>query len=75
MGRRKVAQFRHAAEAAGWLDVAMRLPGGPELAVHLGWVRTQPASPRWLTGPEVGVARRARGRRERVVAAPDTAVT
>ena len=43
MGRRKVAQLRRTAEAAGWLDVATPLPGDPELAVHLGSVRTQPA--------------------------------
>ena len=43
MGRRKVAQLRRTAEAAGWLDVATPLPDGPELAVHLGSVRTQPA--------------------------------
>ena len=43
MGRRKVAQLRGTAEAAGWLDVATPLPGDPELAVHLGSVRTQPA--------------------------------
>lgn len=28
MGRRKAAQFRRTAEAAGWLDVATALPGG-----------------------------------------------
>jgi len=43
MGRRKLAQLRRTAEAAGWLDVATPLPGGPELAEHLGSVRTQPA--------------------------------
>ena len=43
MGRRKLAQLRRTAEAAGWLDVATALPGDPELAVHLGPVRTQPA--------------------------------
>ena len=43
MGRRKAAQLRRTAEAAGWLDVATPLPGDPELAVHLGSVRTQPA--------------------------------
>ena len=43
MGRRKVAQLRRTAEAAGWLDVATPLPGDPELAVHLVSVRTQPA--------------------------------
>ena len=43
MGRRKVARLRRTAEAAGWLDVATPLPGDPELAVHLGSVRTQPA--------------------------------
>ena len=43
MGRRKLAQLRRTAEAAGWLDVATPLPGDPELAVHLGPVRTQPA--------------------------------
>ena len=43
MGRRKVAQLRGTAEAAGWLDVATPLPGDPELTVHLGSVRTQPA--------------------------------
>ena len=43
MGRRKLAQLRRAAEAAGWLDVATALPGDPELAAHLGPVRTQPA--------------------------------
>ena len=43
MGRRKVAQLRRTAEAAGWLDVATPLPGDPELGVHLGSVRTQPA--------------------------------
>ena len=34
MGRRKVAQLRRTAEAAGWLDVATPLPGDPELAVR-----------------------------------------
>ena len=34
MGRRKLAQLRHTAEAAGWLDAATALPGDPELAVH-----------------------------------------
>ena len=43
MGRRKVAQLRRTAEAAGWLDVATPLPGDPELGAHLGSVRTQPA--------------------------------
>ena len=43
MGRRKAAQLRLTAEAAGWLDVAKALPGDGELAVHLGSVRTQPA--------------------------------
>ena len=43
MGRRKVAQLRRTAAAAGWLDVATPLPGDPDLAVHLGSVRTQPA--------------------------------
>ena len=43
MGRRKAAQLRRTAEAAGWLDVATALPADPELAVHLGSVRTQPA--------------------------------
>ena len=43
MGRRKVAQLRRTAEAAGGLDVATPLPDDPELAVHLGSVRTQPA--------------------------------
>ena len=43
MGRRKLAQLRRTAEAAGWLDVATPLPGDPELAEHLGSVRTQPA--------------------------------
>ena len=43
MGRRKAAQLRRTAEAAGWLDVATPLPGDGELAVHLGSVRTQPA--------------------------------
>ena len=43
MGRRKAAQLRRTAEAAGWLDVATALPGDGELAVHLGSVRTQPA--------------------------------
>ena len=43
MGRRKVARLRRTAEAAGWLDVATPLPGDPELSVHLGSVRTQPA--------------------------------
>ena len=43
MGRRKVAQLRRTAEAAGWLDVATPLPGDPVLAVRLGSVRTQPA--------------------------------
>ena len=42
MGRRKVAQLRRTAEAAGWLDVATPLPGDPELGAHLGSVRTQP---------------------------------
>ena len=36
MGRRKAAQLRLTAEAAGWLDVAKALPGDGELAVHLG---------------------------------------
>ena len=36
MGRRKAAQLRRTAEAAGWLDVAKPLPGDGELAVHLG---------------------------------------
>ena len=43
MGRRKVAQLRRTAETEGWLDVATPLPGDPELAGHLGSVRTQPA--------------------------------
>ena len=43
MGRRKVAQLRRTAEAAGLLDVATPLPGDPVLAVRLGSVRTQPA--------------------------------
>ena len=43
MGRRKAAQLRRTAEAAGWLDVATALPGDGELAVHLGSVRIQPA--------------------------------
>ena len=43
MGRRKAAQLRLTAEAAGWLDVAKALPGDGELAVHLGSARTQPA--------------------------------
>ena len=43
MGRRKVAQLRRTAEAAGWLDVATPLPGDPELGAHLGSVRTPPA--------------------------------
>ena len=43
MGRRKLAQLRRTAEAAGWLEVATHLPGVPELAVYLGPVRTQPA--------------------------------
>ena len=43
MGRRKVAQLRRTAEAAGWLDVATALPDDPGLAVHLGSARTQPA--------------------------------
>ena len=43
MGRRKAAQLRLTAEAAGWLDVATALPADGELAVHLGSVRTQPA--------------------------------
>ena len=43
MGRRKLAQLRRTAEAAGWLDVATPLPGDPELAEHLGSVRTRPA--------------------------------
>ena len=43
VGRRKAAQLRLTAEAAGWLDVATPLPGDGELAVHLGSVRTQPA--------------------------------
>ena len=43
MGRRKAAQLRRTAKAAGWLDVATPLPGDGELAVHLGSVRTQPA--------------------------------
>ena len=37
MGRRKAAQLRLTAEAAGWLDVAKALPGDGELAVHLDW--------------------------------------
>ena len=36
MGRRKLAQLRRTAEAAGWLDAATPLPGDPELAEHLG---------------------------------------
>ena len=40
VGRRKLARLRHTAEAARWLDVATPLPGDPELAVHLGPVRT-----------------------------------
>ena len=43
MGRRKAAQLRRTAEAAGWLDVATPLPADAELAVHVGPVRTQPA--------------------------------
>ena len=43
MGRRKAAQLRRTAEAAGWLDVVTPFPGDGELAVHLGSVRTQPA--------------------------------
>ena len=43
MGRRKLAQLRRAAEAAGWLDDATPLPGDPELAEHLGSVRSRPA--------------------------------
>ena len=43
MGRSKAAQLRRTAEEAGWLDVATPLPGDPELSVHLGSVRTQPA--------------------------------
>ena len=43
MGRRKAAQLRRSAEAAGWLDVATALPGDGELAVSLGSVRIQPA--------------------------------
>ena len=43
MGRRKLAQLRRAAEATGWFDVTTPLPGGPELAEHLGSVRTRPA--------------------------------
>ena len=44
MGRRKAAQLCRTAEAAGCLDVATALPGDPELAVHLGSMRTQPRS-------------------------------
>ena len=40
LGRRKAAQLRRTAEAAGWLDVATALPDDPELAVSLGSVRT-----------------------------------
>ena len=54
MGRRKVAQLRRTAEAAGWLDVATPLPGDPELAVHLGSVRTQPAVYDWIAGIQLG---------------------
>ena len=43
MGRRKAAQLRLTAEAAGWLDVATALPGDGEFAAHLGSARTQPA--------------------------------
>ena len=43
MGRRKLAQLRRTAEAAGWLDDATPLPGDPELAEYLRSVRTQPA--------------------------------
>ena len=43
MGRGKLAQLRRTAEAAGWLDVATPLPGDPELAEHLGSVRSRPA--------------------------------
>ena len=41
MGRRKLAQLRRTAEAAGWLDFATPLPGDPELAAHLGSVRSR----------------------------------
>ena len=59
MGRRKLAQLRRTAEAAGWLDVATPLPGDPELAEHLGSVRYHsPRSPRWpsriASGSSVG---------------------
>ena len=43
MGRRKLAQLRRTAEAAGWLDAATPVPGDSELAVHLTPGRAQPA--------------------------------
>ena len=43
MDRRKLAQLRRTAEAAGWLDDATPLPGDPELAEHLGSVRSRSA--------------------------------
>ena len=39
MGRRKLAQLRRTAEAAGWLDVATPLPGDPRRAKCPGCVR------------------------------------
>ena len=58
MGRRKVAQLRRTAEAAGWLDVATALPDDPGLPCT--WVRRahSPRSPRWrsriASGSRVG---------------------
>ena len=39
MGRRKLAQLRRTAEAAGWLDVATPLPGDPVFAHVQGFER------------------------------------
>ena len=43
MGRRKLAQLRRTAEAAGWLDVATALPGIRSLPCT--WVRCAPSPP------------------------------
>ena len=59
MGRRKAAQLRRTAEAAGWLDVATALPGGrgtarSKLAVEVGLGHSGQQDiqlgPRWLDG-------------------------
>ena len=61
MGRRKVAQLRRTAEAAGWLDVATPLPGDPELGAHLGSVRGRKYLTVTRTRPASGLSRRYRG--------------